>query len=486
MNRWGLAAGATCLALSSGCAVGPEFQVPVAPSTGRFTAHPLEQPQAESQSSETPAQRFAEGKDIPGDWWTLFRCDVLNGLVARSLAASPNLEAANAALRAANEDTLAQQGAFYPSAEVQLNPTRQSVAPILASPLASGSNSYALHTAQVNVSYVPDAFGLNRRQVESLAALAAAQKYQLEAAQLSLTANVVLAAIQEASLQAQIIATHELIDLSSKQLDLVRREQESGQIGAADTTAQEAALAQVQATLAPLQKQSLQQRNQLAVLMGGLPSETLIPDIELDTLHLPDELPVSVPSALVRQRPDVRAAEEQLHSASAQIGVAIANRLPNFTLTASAGSASEQFSRLFRPGTGFWGIGANLVQPIFDGNALLHRQRAAQAAYEQSAALYRAAVLVAFQNVADALEAIQSDAKALGAQLSAERAAERSLKIARLQRSAGMSGSLSVLIAEQAYRQARLARIQAQSARVADSVALFLALGGGWWHSELE
>ena len=340
-----------------GCAVGPDFRKPAAPDATGYTAAPLPASTVGSALPGAAAQRFVEGRDIPGDWWTLLRCEALNALIAEALAANPDIQAAQAALRGARENVQAQQGAFFPSVEAQFNPTRQSVAPLLASPLASGSDIYSLHTAQLNIAYAPDVFGGNRRQVESLQAQADTQRFQLQAARLTLTSNVVLGAVQLASLQAQIGATHQLIDLAERQLALFRRQHALGQTGVADVAAQEAAIAQVRATLPPLDKQLEQQRNQLAVLAGRLPGDRAAFDVELDALRLPDELPLSLPSRLVEQRPDIQAAEAQLHAASAQIGVAMANRLPSFSLSAGVGSSALQFSKLFTAGTGFWSVG---------------------------------------------------------------------------------------------------------------------------------
>ncbi|HKX43257.1 MAG TPA: efflux transporter outer membrane subunit [Burkholderiaceae bacterium] len=469
--RWVLASGVVS-ALLGGCAAGPDYRAPAAPQAQRYTAQPL----------ATGAQRFADDHDIAADWWTVFQSSDLNALIEQALAANADLQAADAALRAARETAAAQRSAFFPSVDAQLNSTRQVVAPVLSSPLDSGSTRYSLHTAQLDISYSPDVFGLNRRQVEAAEAEAQVQRFQREAAHLTIATNVTVTVIQLAATKAQVDATHALIDLSTRQLELFRRQQQLGQLGSADVTAQEAALAQVQATLPALEKQAAQQRNQLAVLLGRLPSEMPERAIALDALQLPSQLPLSLPSRLVAQRPDLRAAEAQLHAASAQVGVAIANRLPNLTLTASAGSSALQLSGLFGSGTGFWGAGATLLQPVFDGGALAHRQRAAQAAYEQAAAQYRGAVLSAFQNVADTLEAIQADGRAHDAALVSERAAQRSLEIARRQQAVGSVGALPVLNAEQAYRQAVLTRIQADASRLSDSVALFQALGGGWWN----
>ena len=465
--------------LIGGCAVGPEFKPPVAPVTDRYTAEPLVQAQAQD-SAGVALQRFVDGRSIPEKWWSVFQSAPLDAMVRQALAANADIEAARASLRIAQENVLAQKGTFFPTVGAQFTPTRQSVATPLASPVASGGNLYSLQTAQLNIAYAPDVFGGQRRQLESLQSLADVQRFQLEAAQLTLTANLVATVIQRASVRAQIDATHEIVTLAESQLTMVRRQQALGQVGTADVAAQEALLAQIEATLPPLQKQMAQQRNQLAVLLGRLPSDARIPEIGLDALQLPGELPLSLPSQLVVQRPDVRAAEAQWHAANAQIGVALAARLPSFDLTANIGSTALRLSQLATAGTGFWSIGANLVQPLFDAGTLMHRQRAAEATQAQAAAQYRSTVLGAFQNVADTLNAIQADASTLAAQSRAERAAGRSFDIARAQHDAGATGSFAVLVAQQALRQAAIARIQAQSARLADSVALFQALGGGW------
>ena len=465
-----------------GCAVGPNFQRPAAPNVDRYTPQPLPAQTASVDIKGGEAQRFVQDMDIPGKWWTLFHSKPLNDLIDQALKANPDLEAAQAALRVARENVYAQQGAFFPSVEADFNPTRQKTAGVLSSPLASGGYVYSLHTAQVAVAYAPDVFGGIRRQVESLKAQADSQRFQLEATYLTLTSNVVAAAVQEAALRGQITATKRIIDIQSKSLELLQRQYELGQIASGDIAAQEAALAQVQAMLPPLEKQLAQQRDLLARLIGRFPSEKLTEEFELSSLQLPQELPVSLPSRLVEQRPDVRTAEEQLHSASADIGVSIANRLPNITLSANAGSSATAITQLFTSGTGFRALGANLTQPILQGGTLLHRERAAEAAYDQAAAQYRSVVLTAFQNVADTLHAIQSDADALKAAVAAEHAAAKSLEIARSQLELGQISYLALLNAEQTYQQAMINLVQALANRYADTAALFQALGGGWWN----
>jgi NodT family efflux transporter outer membrane factor (OMF) lipoprotein len=470
------------MTLMTGCAVGPNFKHPTAPDVDRYTPQPLPAQTASTGVKGGETQRFVQDMDIPGQWWTLFHSKSLNDLIEQALKANPDLKAAQAALRGAWENVYAQQGVYFPSVEASFNPTRQKTAAALSSPLSNGSSIYSLHTAQVAVSYMPDVFGGTRRQVESLKAQADSQRFQLEAAYLTLTSNVVGAAVEEAALREQIAATRKIIEIQSKSLDLLQKQYELGQIAALDVAAQEAALAQTQATLPPLEKQLAQQRDLLARLAGRFPSETLTEEFELSSLELPQELPVSLPSRLVEQRPDVRSAEEQLHAASAEIGVNIANRLPNITLSANLGSSATAIGQLLSSGTGFWALAANLMQPIFQGGTLLHRQRAAESAYDQAAAQYKSTVLSAFQNVADTLHAIQCDADALKAADTAERASAKSLAIARKQLELGDISYLALLNAEQTYQQAVVNLVQVLANRYADTAALFQALGGGWWN----
>jgi NodT family efflux transporter outer membrane factor (OMF) lipoprotein len=463
--------------------VGPDFHRPAGPAVSGYTAEPLPPQTASADVAGGEAQSFVPGLDLPGQWWTLFHSEPLNTLIDQALKANPNVQAAQAALRVAMENVYAQKGAFYPTVEASFSPSRQKNAVgTLAPTLSSGTPIFNLYTAQVSVFYMLDVFGTNRRQVETLEALAESQRFQLEATYLTLTSNVVAATVQEASLRGQIAATQEVINIESEQLNLLRRLFELGAIAEANVVAQEAALAQTQATLPPLQKQLAQQRNLLTALLGRFPSEEPAEKFELSTLQLPQDLPVSLPSKLVEQRPDVRSAEEQLHAASAQVGVATANMLPQFTLSANVGSVATQIGQLFTAGNNFWSAAGNVTQPIFEGGTLVHKKRAAEAAYDQAAAQYRSTVITAFQNVADTLRALQYDANALKAALAAERAAAEGLDIARRQLQLGDISYLSLLNAEQTYQQAVILLVQAQANRYTDTVALFQALGGGWWN----
>lgn len=476
---------ATALAavvLVSGCAVGPSFRPPAAPVLTSYTRPSLS---AKTTSADIPGgeeQRFLRDQDLPGEWWTLFGSPPLNALMGKALKTSPTLVAAESALRQARELYFAGRGKFYPTIQANFSLSRQKASAALSPPLSGPELSFDLYTTQGMLSYALDMFGGIRRQVESLGATVEGQRFQLEAAYLTLTSSVASAAIQEALLRAQIVATQEIIDISARSLALFRRQFELGAVARLDVAAQEAALAQVQQTLPPLQKQLEQTRNLLAALSGRFPSEEPEESFELAALRLPQDLPVSVPSTLVARRLDVRVAETQLYAASAQVGVALAARLPQFTIAATAGGTSTVFTRMFADGNAFWTIAGSIAHTIFDGGTLLHEHRAAEAAFEQSAAQYRITVINAFQNVADALHALQADAETLKAAVAAEQATKTTLDITTEAQRLGAVNYLAVLSAQQAYRQALLARVQAQAARLSDTVALFQALGGGWWN----
>jgi NodT family efflux transporter outer membrane factor (OMF) lipoprotein len=473
---------ASALLLTAGCAVGPRYKKPVAPDVSGYTPALISTTSGAPNVAGGEAQHLVEARDIPGEWWTLFHSQPLNDLIEHSLKANPNLKAAQAALIIARENMLAQRGAYYPSVTGGFSATRAKSSADLSPVTNTNALNYSLYTPEVSVSFVPDVFGLNRRTVESLQAQEQQARFALAATHITLSANVAAGAIQEASLRGQIEATQELITISTNMLKILREQYAKGYASELDVAAQESQLAQVAATLPPLLKQLAQQRDQLATLAGGFPSQDLIEKFELSSLQLPQELPLSLPSQLVEQRPDVRQAEENLHSASAQIGIARANRLPSFALTADAGSMAVVLGRLFSGGTGFWDVAAGVTQPIFDGGTLMHRERASRAAYIQADEQYRSTVLTSFQNVADTLNALQQDADALEAAAAAKDAARVTLDLTRKQLESGYTNYLALLSAEQAYQQALINLVQAQSNRYADTAALFQALGGGWWN----
>ncbi len=469
--------------LTSACAVGPNFKTPAPPAVSGYTAAPVSTTVATPGVPGGEAQHLISGADIPADWWMLFHSKELNALIEQALANNADLKAAQAALLVAHENTLAQKGAYLPQVSAGANVTREKDPSATLAPVpANNSSSYTLITPQVSVSYVPDVFGLNKRTVEGLAAQEQASRYQMIAVDITLSANVAAAAIQEASLEGQIDATNELIAVNREMLGLLQYQHSKGYAAGPDVAAQEAQLKQLEASLPPLVKQRDQQHDLIAVLTGHFPAQATPAKFTLASLTLPQDLPLSLPSTLVAQRPDVLQAEANLHAASAQIGVATANRLPNITLTANAGSNALSLGQVFGPGTGFWNLGAALLAPIFDGGTKLHQLRAARASYQQSAEQYRSTVLTAFQNVADTLAALDHDAETLKATAAATDATMKSLDLARLRYKAGYDPYLAVLTAQQAYQQERLSLVQAEAARFADTAALFQALGGGWWH----
>lgn len=473
---------AVSLLLAGGCAVGPDFSKPAAPPADAYAVSPVATASTAIAGGE--AQRFVRGADLSSDWWTLFHSAPLNALIEHSLTSNPDLQAAQAALAAAHEGVLAQRGVYYPAVSGSFSASRQRQAGTLAPTPASNAVLYNLFTPEVSVAYVPDIFGLNRRTVESLQAQAQAVRFQMIAIYNTLTANVAVTAIQQGSIQLQIQATHELIDLNTKSLEILRYQFARGYASGLEVAAQESQLAQVAATLPPLLKQAAQLHDLMATLAGEFPGEATTGTFELTSLQLPEDLPVSVPADLVTQRPDVRQAEADLHVASARIGIAVANRLPNVTLTAATGSTALAVNQLLTSGTGFWSVGADLTAPVFQGGALLHQERAAKAAYQQAAAQYRSTVLAACQNVADTLAALAEDAAELQAAAAAADAAKTTLDLAQRQWQDGYAPYLTLLSAEQTYQEARINLVQSQASRYADTVALFQALGGGWWHRQ--
>jgi NodT family efflux transporter outer membrane factor (OMF) lipoprotein len=466
-----------------GCAVGPNFAKPAAPAGAGYG--PLASQTMSSSVQQGEAQRFVQDMDMPGQWWAAFGSQPLNALIEKALKANPTITAAQATLRAAHENVLAQQGAFYPTVTAGLSDARNLTPTRALSPVsASGNPYYSLFTGQLSISYTPDVFGLNRRTVESLAAEAEKQRFQLEATYLSLTANLVAAAVQEALLHDLIGAQQDTIRADTEIRDIMKGQYTAGERAQADLLAQEAVLAQAQQALIPLQSQLAQQRHLVAALAGGFPNDPVADDFDLASLHLPHDLPVSVSSTLVEQRPDIRAAAASMQAASAQIGIAIANRLPQVSLTASLGTSPNSITNAFTPFNQFFTLAAGLVQPIYNGGTLRHRQRAVEAEFDVSVAQYRSTLIAAFQNVADVLVALQSDADALQAALQSERATARSVEIAQGQLRLGEGSYLSVLTAEQLYQTSRNALVQAQARRLSDTAALFAALGGGWWNRD--
>jgi NodT family efflux transporter outer membrane factor (OMF) lipoprotein len=501
------------LALVSGCAVGPNFHEPTAPTDAGYTTTPLPETTASADVLGGDAQRFMAGQDVAFKWWEAYGSTALNSLVEQAFHNNPTIPAAQAALRQAQELVRAQQGYFFPAVNADYNFERQKLAGNLSGQSApgaqgnghnivayqnapssatySGSPPYNLplyfnfQTAQFTVGFVPDVFGANRRKVESLDAQAQQQRFELEATYVTLASNVVAAAIQEASTRAQITATRQIIDYNEKSLQILLDKFKQGYAMRIDVAAQEAQLAQAKALLPPLEKQFEQTRDLIRALVGKLPNQEVEETFELASLRLPQDIPLSLPSKIIEQRPDVRAAAQQLRSVNAQVGVAVAAMLPQFTITGALGGAADEFPSLFRSGGPFWSLIGDVSQPIFAGGTLWHTKRAADQALKQAAAQYQSAVITAYQNVADTLHAMLSDADALAADRAAERAAKVTLDLTHEKMQDGYTDYLSDLAAEMAYQQALLTLVQAQATRFGDAAALYQALGGGWWNRKV-
>jgi NodT family efflux transporter outer membrane factor (OMF) lipoprotein len=459
--------------LVASCAVGPDFEAPAPPPVDRFTPEPTASPGG--------GQRFRAAGEVPARWWEAFQCAYLDDLVDEAIAKNASLAAAGTAVDVAQFNALAATGAFFPQVALNSNSSYQ-----LQSADATNSTvvstPYSFFTKSVQITYTLDIWGANLRNVESLDAQRDAQRYQREAASITLIANVVKAAIEEASLRGQIAATKKSIDVAEERLALLRQRHLRGEIPGTDVMAQETALAQNRAVLPPLESRLAAQRNLLTALAGRYPSDEIEERFQLSQIALPKDLPLSLPSQLVQQRPDIKAAQENVHSASAQVGVAVAARLPNIVLTPNGNTSAFQLQQLFHPATMGYTLAGNIGQTAFDGFTLYNKQRAAEAALAQAKEQYRDTAIKAFQNVADTLRALQADARTVAAARLAEGVSRRYVEKVRAQKRFGEISQLEVLNAELSYLNTAIARIEAEAQRLIDTAALFVALGGGWWN----
>ncbi len=474
----------------SACAVGPNFHAPQVPVLASVTPTPLP---AQTMAANGTAQRFVSGADISGEWWTLFHSPELNSLINAALANNPNLQASQQTLIEAQETVRAQQSSFLPSLSGSFQAERQRVSSAQSASFGGGASSagsgvtiapYALYNATLSVSYNPDVFGGVRRQVESLQAQADYQNFELEAAYLALTANIVTEAVAEASLRGQIDANQQILAAEQKQLDILNRQFELGGVPKANVISQQATLANTRAELPPLQAQLAQARNQLANYVGAFPANFHEADFTLADLHLPETLPAVLPSEVVNQRPDVQAAAAQLHEASANLGVATANMLPQISLTADVGHEALTTASLFTPQTLLWSLVGGVTQPIFEGGMLQAKRKASVAALRAAGYQYQTTVLSAFQTVSNALQVLQFDAETLNDAELAEAASAKSLAVTQDQFKLGSQPFTAVLTAQASYQNAVIVRVKAEATRLSDTAALFQALGGGWWHRQ--
>jgi len=477
-----LSISAVCL-LITGCAAGPDFEAPTLSNQAKLTANPLP-----TQLLSVPnmagggSQAYVDQLKVPADWWTLFESKDLNRIVDAALHKNPNLQAADAALRSAQSTARAQTGVYFPSVGINASGVRQQVPPAFFGQSTGEPNIYNLYNANISVAYKVDLFGGSRRLVESAKAQAEYQQFQLEATYLSLTTNVVNAAIREAAQREQLEATQTILQSQQNLAKLIDQQFAIGTVSRIDTSSQNTLVANSQTQLYSFDKNLSVTRNMLVAYTGSYPGSADLPQFRLANLHLPSEIPKVIPTDLVRQRPDIRAAEAALRASNAQVGVATANLLPQLNLTAAYGSEALTTSALFGPGTAMWNLGAGIFQPLFQGGTLRAQRDAAKAAYEQAAANYEGTVVNAFQEVANALKALEASANTLASAASAEKNAGVNLNLVTQQYKLGSTNYLAVLSSQTQYQQAKINLIQAQADRYTSTAALYAAIGGGWWN----
>jgi len=478
----GLASGVELLCLLSGCAVGPDFLRPAAPPVTHYSNGA--DPEVTASVGGT-AQHFAPGAKVAADWWRLFNSSQLDAVISEAIANNPGLEAAQASLRQSQNNLRSGYGIFYPEIDANAGATRQRYNPIKAGQDMPAS-VFNLFTLSATVSYALDVFGGERRMVEGLGAEVDVARATEQATYLTLSANIANTVIAKAAYRAEIEATAQLIEQQKEQVALAEVQAQAGTVPYSNVLSLRSQLASYEATVPQLEQKLTQSDDLLATLAGHTPAEWSPPEVDLADLVLPSDLPVSLPSDLVLQRPDILAAEATAHAASANIGVATAALLPSVTLSGSLGTNGTSTSNLFAANGNFWSIGANAVQPLFDGGTLWFKRKAAIDNYQQAMATYRQTVLSAFGQVADTLRALDHDAAVLRAEEEALSTADQALHLVQANYKAGLATYLDVLIADAQYQQAKIADLQALAVRYQDTAALFAALGGGWWNAKRE
>jgi NodT family efflux transporter outer membrane factor (OMF) lipoprotein len=473
---------AVAVSALASCAVGPNFHQPQPPDTSGYL-HPTSDT-APVKAQAQDVQNVSPGAELAGEWWQLFHSPQLDGVVRISIAASPTLVAANATLAEAREEVTVARAAFMPSVSAVAGAQRASTGAVRAA--GAGAATPNLYSIGLTTSYSPDIFGGTRRAVEQQQALADYQRNELAAAYLTLTGSVVNEVLIIASTRLQITTTEDLIASDRKNLALTQREFDVGIVARSDVLTADSQLAADLTQLPSLHKQLDQAYDELAVLAGRAPYAWQVQPFDIDQFTLPREMPLSLPARLVRQRPDVLAAETQLHAASAAIGVAVAQEFPNISLSASITRESLQAAGLFHEFTTLWEAGGSLTQPLFKGGALRAQVRAARDAFRAEAATYQAVVLEALGQVADDLWALQYDAEILTVDRHSMDVALEALQLQQKSYSVGTTNVLNLITAERTYAQARLSYVSARVQQFTDSASLLTALGGGWWNDKIE
>lgn len=468
---------ALCALGISGCAAGPDFMRPEPPQVTGYTATALPVQTAASPGRLGGAQRFAVG-EVPANWWQELGSSRLNALVEQALQSSPTLEAATATLRQAGQTYEARAGStLYPQVNAKLGAQRQATNSA-AMGLPGGERTFELYNASVAVSYDLDLSGGNRRALEALAAQVDYQRFQLEGARLTLAGNVVATAITQAQLAAQVEASEKILAAQEEQLQITGQRLALGNASPGEVHALQTQVEQTRAGIPPLRNRLEQANHLLAVLVGQPPGSGAMPQFSVADFTLPADLPLRVPSELVRLRPDIQASEALLHTASAQHGVAVSRLYPQITLSANLGSQALTSAGLFGSEALLWGLAGQLVQPLFNGG-LRAEARVAEAGFDAAAANYRQTVLQALRNVADVLRALDNDAQTLAAQAAAVSSSQASLQLLRQQYALGAASYLQVLTAQQQAQQTHISLIAAQAQRLVDSAALYQAMGAG-------
>jgi len=460
----------------TGCAVGPDFVRPTPPPVDRYTqgAEPTATIPADNQT-----QHFAKGATVLADWWRLFKSKKLDVVINVAIDNNPNLQAAQASLRQSQDNLRAGYGVFYPQLDASFDATRQKFTPIRFGS-SSPSSIFNLFTLSATVSYALDVFGGERRAVEGLQAQVDVQRATFLGTYQTLLGNVVNTVIAQAAYREQIKATEQIISLLKEQIGITETQVQAGTVPYSNVLSLQSQLASFETSLPPLKQKLSQADHLLATLVGRAPAEWTPPQVDLSDLTLPSELPITLPSELVRQRPDILAAEAELHSASAEIGVTTAALFPSFTLNGTYGQNNSSMNGLLNISNNFWSLGADVSAPLFHGGTLWFMRKAALEGYQQTLGTYRQTVLSAFAQVADTLRALEHDAEALHAQSQAVKTAEEALHLIQVNYQAGIVNYLQILIANGQFHQARIGYLQAQAQRLQDTVALFVALGGGW------
>jgi NodT family efflux transporter outer membrane factor (OMF) lipoprotein len=484
--RWSLPWGAVAASLwIAGCAVGPDFVRPQPPGVERYTTDPLP---STTIAADGQTQRFDPTARVGAAWWQLFGSPAIDAVLAEAFANNATVQAAEASLRASQDNLRAGYGIFFPTAQAAFDYTREKPSTAISTPTpapahAPAPTAFNLFTLSGTVSYALDIFGGQRRTVERLGTDTAAQQYTTVGAYLALSGNVVDAVIARAGYPAQIDATLDIIAIQTDQVQITRAQANAGLVQYSNLLSLESQLAATQATLPPLRQRLSQTEHLLASLVGRAPAEWRAPPVGLDDLALPRDLPVSLPAELVRQRPDILVAEAQLQSASAAIGVATAALFPSLSFGGSAQLSRQTLSTLLKAASASWSFGATVTTPVLQGPTLWFQRKAAIDTYDGARATYRQTVISGLVQVADTLRAIEHDAETLEAQSRAVEAARDALHLIRINYEAGRANYLDVLVSNTQYQQARLGYLQARAQRLQDTVALFVALGGGWWNA---